>query len=107
MKRILLVLCLVLIPTLVWAAPFLASDPSTYPIAEVEIQQTVGGVTTTIVGTYIVEGTNAKLLDLAGKTNGSYRFQARWRVAGGLWSDLSLPFDVVKPGAPGNTRIVP
>jgi len=105
MKRFLIVLAMVLLPMVACASPFLCVDPSSTPIAFVEVEVTVAGVTTVYPGTYIISGSDIRLLDLVGYANGSYKFRARWADAAGWWSDWSIDLNAVKSGKPGNFRI--
>ena len=111
MKRIILWLAVIVIGVLVgvsisYATPFLASDPSSMAITQVEVEITFGGITTVVPGIYLVEGLNAKLLDLVGRPIGQYRFRVRWADINNWWSDYSDPFDAGKPGKAG-LRLVP
>ncbi len=106
MKRIILiVLAIVFSSTISCAAPFLCTDPSSTPISLVEVEVTFAGVTTVYPGTYIVSGSDIRLLDLSTYANGSYIFRARWADASGWWSDWSVTLPAVKSGKPGNFRI--
>ena len=106
MKRLIfVVLSVLLMSSVACASPFLCSDPSPTPVTLVEVEVTVAGVTTVYPGTYIVSGTDIRLLDLVGYANGSYKFRARWADATGWWSDWSEELSAVKSGKPGNFRI--
>jgi hypothetical protein len=105
MKLIVLAIGIILFASISCATPFLCADPSATPISSVEIEVTAGGITTVYTGTYIVSGSDIRLLDLVGYANGSYIFRARWADASGWWSDWSTPLNAVKSGKPGNFRI--
>ena len=106
MRLMALVVGIVLFATVACAAPsFLCTDPSPTPIASVEVEVTFAGITTVYPGTYIVSGSDIRLLDLSTYANGSYIFRARWADASGWWSDWSDLLNAVKSGKPGNFRI--
>lgn len=81
-------------------APFLVCNwQSGITSSEVEVNGVV------VSGTTTQSGADMILLDLAGYSNGSYTFRARWTGTGGWPSDWSIPFDAVKPASGGVLRI--
>ena len=85
----------------VQAAPWLASNPDPAAITQVEVEITFEGITTVVPGIYQIVGPDARLLDLAGRPAGQYKFRVRWADINNWWSDYSDPFEPGKPGKAG------
>jgi len=101
MKLILIILAILFTVGMAEAAPWLASNPDATAITQVEVEITFGGITTIVPGVYQVVGPDAKLLDLAGRPAGQYKFRVRWADINNWWSDYSDPFEPGKAGKAG------
>ena len=102
MKK-LIVFLMLLIPCVVFAEPYLITDPPVSPVSVCEIE--VNGVVQDGNCILHANGTDFEWLDLDGYASGSYTFRGRWQDASGWWSEWSDPFVVAKPAKPGNKRI--
>jgi hypothetical protein len=73
---------------------------------EVEITTTATGVVVVVPGLAQARPAEFLLLDLSALQGNDFRFRARWKTAGSLFSGWSVFLDAARPGGPGGLRVV-
>lgn len=113
-KLILTFILMVAMASVVWSAPYLASDIPTGAIpivSQIEVNGNLQPNPDDSESTYhniqlSADGLSFLLLDLVGFPKGVYTFRIRWHDGMSFWSDWSDPFVAGKPAKSGSVRIV-